>query len=168
MKIVQNPNETLRIRAEEVPKIDAKIKGIVAKMKETMRSSPAAVALAAPQIGINKRIVITGYEPKEKEGEKIPVLTLINPKIISLSKEKIKEEEGCLSLMEKEEIRGDVERAKGVVVEAMDEKGKIKRIKAKGFFARVLQHEIDHLNGVLFIDKADPNTIYKVDNETKN
>lgn len=168
MKIVQNPDKSLRKKAREIKKIDTEIKSIIAMMKKAMRSSPAAVALAAPQIGIDKRIVITGYEPKENNGEKIPELTLINPKIVKLSEKKVKEEEGCLSLMEKEEIRGDVERACEIEIEAMDEKGKIKKIKAKGFFARVLQHEIDHLNGVLFVDKADPNTIYKVDHEEKS
>lgn len=167
MKITQNPNSILRKKAEKVEKVDAEIKKIIKKMKKILRSSTAAVALAAPQIGIAKTIVVMGYKPKEKGAEVIPKLALINPKIIKSSKEIIKSEEGCLSLMD-EEIRGDVARAKKVTVEAMDEKGKIRKIRAQGFFARVLQHEIDHLNGVLFVDRADPNTIYKVDNETKN
>jgi len=136
-------------------------------MKKVLNSSPVAVALAAPQIGISKAIVVTGYKSQDKKAEKIPELVLINPQTIETSKEKIKDEEGCLSLMD-EEIRGEVERAKNIILEARDEKGKIKKIKAKGFFARVLQHEIDHLNGVLFVDRADPSTIYKVKNEKKN
>lgn len=166
MKIIQNPNQILRKKTEEVKEIDSKIKDIIAKMKKVLRSSPVAVALAAPQIGISKKIIITGYKPKEKDAEIIPKLCLINPKIISLSAEKIKDDEGCLSLMD-EEIRGNVERAKKIQIEALDENGKNQKIKAKGFFARVLQHEIDHLNGVLFIDKADPSTIYKVENDKK-
>lgn len=168
MKIIQNPNKILRKKTEEVGKVDSEIKKIIKKMKKFLHLSPVAVALAAPQIGINKAIVVTGFKPRKKDAEKIPELCLINPKIIKSSAEIIKDEEGCLSLMDKEEIRGNVARAKKVLIEATDEKGKIKKIKAEGFFARILQHEIDHLNGVLFIDKADPNTIYKVDNETKN
>ena len=168
MKIIQNPDPILRKKAEKIEKIDAEIKKIIVKMKKIIRSSPAAVALAAPQIGINKAIVATGFKPKEKDVEAIPELCLINPKIIKSSVEIIKDEEGCLSLMDKEEIRGNVERAKEIEVEALDEKGKSQKIKARDFFARVLQHEIDHLNGVLFIDKADPNTIYKVDHEKKD
>lgn len=166
MKIIQNPNKILRNKTEEVEKIDAGIKNIIAKMKKALSESSAAVALAAPQIGITKRIVITGFKPKDKDAEIIPELCLINPRIIKSSAETIKNEEGCLSLME-EEIRGDVVRAKKIILEAMDEKGKIQKIKAEGFFARVLQHEIDHLNGILFVDRADPKTIYKVDHEKK-
>ena len=165
MKILQNPNQILRKKTEEVKKIDSEIKSIIAKMKKVLSKSSAAVALAAPQIGISKKIIITGYKPKEKDAEIIPKLCLINPKIISSSAEKIKDEEGCLSLMDEEEIRGNIERAKEIEIEALDENGKKQKIKAEGFFSRVLQHELDHLNGILFIDKADPNTIYKVNNE---
>lgn len=147
MKILQNPNQILRKKAEKVRKIDTKITDIIAKMKKVLNSSVAGVALAAPQIGISKAIVITGFKEigneKEKsaqggpasDGEKIviPEYVLLNPKLIKSSTEKIKEEEGCLSLMD-EEIRGDVERAKEIMIEAMDEKGKIQKIKAKGFF----------------------------------
>ncbi|TSC90623.1 MAG: peptide deformylase, partial [Candidatus Berkelbacteria bacterium Licking1014_96] len=135
MNIIQNPNPILRKKAQKVEKIDAEIKKIIVKMKKIMRSSPAAVALAAPQIGINKAIVVTGFKPKEKDAEVIPELCLINPRIIKSSAETIKNEEGCLSLMDKEEIRGNVERAKKVLIEATDEKGKIQKIKAEGFFA---------------------------------
>lgn len=167
MKIIQNPNKILRRKTEKVGKVDSEIKDIIAKMKKVLSKSTAAVALAAPQIGITKRIVVTGFKPKEKDAEIIPQLCLINPKIIKSSAETIKNEEGCLSLMD-EEIRGEVIRAKKIILEAMDEKEKIQKIKAEGFFARVLQHEIDHLNGILFVDRADPKTIYKVDHEKKN
>ena len=94
-------------------------------------------------------------------------MVLINPKITKYSKEESKREEGCLSFMEPE-IRGIVKRPKRVTVLTMTEKREKKEIKARGFLARVLQHEIDHLNGVLFVDRADPTTIYKVEEKEKN
>lgn len=167
MKILQNPNQILRKKAERIRDV-SEVKNLIAKMRNILVHSAVGVALAAPQIGVSKAVIVTSYKEIENKEKKekiiIPECVLINPKIIKSSKEKNKEEEGCLSFID-EEIRGEVERAKKVMVEALDEKDNKIKIKAEGFFARVLQHEIDHLNGILFVDRADPKTIYRITEE---
>jgi peptide deformylase len=159
VNIIQSPNPILKKKAERVEKIDSEILNIVKKMKKNLKEVPG-VALAAPQVGISKAIVVTGYKPKNKDDITIPEMTLINPEITEKSKDTEELEEGCLSVIEPE-LRGKVNRAKRVKVSAQNEKGEKIEIKAKGFFARVLQHEIDHLEGKLFLDRADPTTLYK-------
>ncbi len=157
--IRQDGDEILRKKSKEVEKIDDKIKELVEDMIETMHKYNG-VGLAAPQVGILKRIaVIDLYE--EGNG---PV-TLINPKII---KEEGKQtvDEGCLSFPNK---FAKVVRPKKVVVEALDKEGKKIKIEAEGLFAQAISHEVDHLNGELFIDKIIPGTleIYNPEKETK-
>lgn len=157
--IRQDGDEILRKKSKEVEQIDDKIKELVEDMIETMHKYNG-VGLAAPQVGILKRIaVIDLYE--EGNG---PV-TLINPKII---KEEGKQtvDEGCLSFPNK---FAKVVRPKKVVVEALDKEGKKIKIEAEGLFAQAISHEVDHLNGELFIDKIIPGTleIYNPEKETK-
>ena len=157
--IRQDGDEILRKKSKEVEQIDDKIKELVEDMIETMHKYNG-VGLAAPQVGILKKIaVIDLYE--EGNG---PV-TLINPKII---KEEGKQtvDEGCLSFPNK---FAKVVRPKKVVVEALDKDGKKIKIEAEGLFAQAISHEVDHLNGELFIDKIIPGTleIYNPEKETK-
>lgn len=170
--IIQNPNNILRQKTQKIEKITPEIKKIISEMWQELKKTAVGLALAAPQIGAPKAVIVMEYKVKnEKTGKLeviIPKMVFINPKIIKSSAEKNVEEEGCLSFMANEEIRGEVERAKKIVVKALDEKGKTIRIRAQGFLARVLQHEIDHLNGVLFVDRADPSTVYRVEDEKKN
>lgn len=160
MPINQNPSKILRQKTQRVKEINQEVIRDINKLKSALKKSKLAVAVAAPQIGIKKRIVVTGYTAKNEKEISIPKLTLINPKIISHSKKVVEQDEGCLSFV-KPEIRGIVPRYQKVTVIALNEKGKEINIKAEGFFARVLQHEIDHLRGVLFVDHADPQTLYK-------
>ena len=142
-------DEILKKRSKEVEVIDEKIVELVNDMIETMHEFNG-VGLAAPQVGILKRIaVIDLYE--EGDG---PV-TLINPVIL---KEEGKQtvEEGCLSFPNQ---FAKVVRPKKVIVEALDEKGKKRKITAEGLFAQAISHEVDHLNGELFIDKIIPGTL---------
>ncbi|MCX7820591.1 MAG: peptide deformylase [Brevinematales bacterium] len=138
----------LRKKAEEVKKIDKEILEIIENMKETLMNQ-SGVGLAAPQVGISKRIFIVDL-PQEKGTRR---LILLNPKIIFYSKDKIVAEEGCLSFPG---VWGNVERSNRVRVKGTLLSGKSTVIEGEGMFARVLQHEIDHLDGKLFIDYFSP------------
>jgi peptide deformylase len=143
--ILQLPDPILRKVSKPVEKIDDEIKKLIKDMFETMYDAPG-VGLAAVQIGVAKRVVT--IDATRGDDEKNPMV-FINPEVISASDEKDVKEEGCLSIAEFYE---EVERPSEVKVRYMDEKGKTKEIEADGLLARALQHEIDHLNGVLFID----------------
>lgn len=134
-------DDTLRKISKPVKKVDKKIQELVDDMIETMYDANG-VGLAAPQVGILKRVVVIDIG----EGP----IVLINPEIISQSGEQI-EVEGCLSIPG---IWGEVKRPAQIVVEALDSEGKPQKIESTGMLARVLSHETDHLDGVLFEDKV--------------
>lgn len=137
----------LRRRAEPVDQVDDEIRRLVRDMLETMHDADG-VGLAAPQVGVALRvIVVDGLDPDQ------PGFALVNPRIVQASEERFREEEGCLSLPGLREI---VERPARVVVEGTDPEAGERRVVAEGLLARVLQHEIDHLDGVLFTDRLSP------------
>ncbi len=138
-------DEVLRKKAKVVDKIDDRLQLLISDMIDTMYHADG-VGLAAPQVGILKRLVVIDI------GEGVNVL--INPEIISQSGEAV-DYEGCLSVPG---IRGQVMRPAEVVVKALDREGKEIEIKASGLMARALCHELDHLDGILFIDKIIPGT----------
>ncbi|MET0633697.1 MAG: peptide deformylase [Xanthobacteraceae bacterium] len=140
------PDKRLRLKSEPVKKIDAGIRKLVEDMFETMYDAPG-IGLAAIQIGTPKRVVTMDLSKKE-ETEKNPQV-FINPEILWRSEEKATYEEGCLSIPE---YYGDVERPAQVKVKYLDLEGKTHEIEANGLLATCLQHEIDHTNGILFID----------------
>lgn len=143
LDIVINPNEILRKRSQEIdPKELLGMRDLIADMKLTMVKKDG-VGLAAPQIGQNIRMIVVAH----KDG----VLTLVNPVLRKLSFLNEWGEEGCLSVPN---LYGQVKRHRSLVCGYLDEKGNKRTIKANGLFARVLQHEVDHLDGILFIDKA--------------
>ena len=144
--IIQAKNQILREKAKEVPFKDIgseKLKKILGEMAKTLYASEDGIALAAPQIGVPLRIFIVKKE--------ISPSIFINPKIIKISKKKQILSEGCLSV---NGIYGTIKRAEKLTIEALDEKGRKFTRGASGFMAQIIQHEIDHLNGTLFIDKA--------------
>jgi peptide deformylase len=143
-------DKILRKKATKVSEIDDKIVGIIANMFETMRNA-SGIGLAANQIGLNKQIFVVDVSPVE-DYEKYKPLAMINPKIISKSDETISMEEGCLSIPE---LRAEVIRPKSIFVSFFDVNMKEHTIEADELFARVIQHEYDHLQGVLFIDYFD-------------
>jgi len=146
LTIVTYPDPILRRRAEDIEEIDRSIRDIVAAMSETMYAHHG-VGLAAPQVGVSKRIVV--FSPTgEKKDEKV----LINPMIIE-HRGGMEAEEGCLSFPD---IGGIVRRNSYVRILAYDLDGNDLEITATDFLARVLQHEIDHLDGTLFIDRMTP------------
>ncbi len=149
LPIIKYPNEILRAKAKKVKDpLDPKIQKLIAKMIGAMRNAKG-LGLAAPQVGKSLRICII-EEPINAKNEKVELHILINPKITSYSREKIKMEEGCLSFPGK---FFEITRPTCVKVRYLDEIGKSVKIKASKVLARALQHEIDHLDGLLIIDK---------------
>ena len=144
-EILKLPDKRLRLVSEPVKRIDAGIRALVDDMFETMYGAPG-IGLAAIQIGVDKRVVVMDLSKKEDAHKP---LVLINPEITWESKEKSTHEEGCLSIPEYYE---EVERPHEVKVKYLDLDGKTHEIAAKGLLATCVQHEIDHTNGVLFID----------------
>ena len=143
--IIKLPDKRLRLVSEPVKRIDAGIRELVEDMFETQYHAPG-IGLAAIQVGVAKRVVTMDLSKKEEAHEP---RVLINPEITWTSEEKATYGEGCLSIPE---ICEEVERPVQVKVKYLDLDGKAREIEADGVFARCLQHEIDHINGVLFID----------------
>lgn len=152
-KIVQQENPVLREKAQDVSAEEfgtSELTRLVEKMSVALAAEDDGVALAAPQIGVSKRIFIVAKKIFE-ENPPAEDLVFINPKILSTSKKHQMLEEGCLSVRW---IYGEVKRAEKVSLEAYDLKGKKFTRHASGLLAQIFQHETDHLNGTLFIDKA--------------
>jgi peptide deformylase len=144
-EIVKLPDKRLRLVSEPVKRIDAEIRKLVDDLFETMYKAPG-IGLAAIQIGVAKRVITLDLSKKENNHEP---QVFINPEIIWTSDTTAKYEEGCLSIPDYYE---EVERPAEVKVKFLDRDGKPREIDAKGLIATCLQHEIDHINGVLFID----------------
>ena len=143
--ILTAPDPRLQAVSTDVEKVDAEIRKLVDDMAESMYAADG-IGLAAVQIGVPKRVIVIDLE--QKEGKKNPC-AFINPKIIWASEEMAVFEEGCLSVPE---IWDDVERPARIKAEYLDLDGKKVELEADGMLATCLQHEMDHLNGVLFID----------------
>ena len=137
----------LREKAQPVPEVNEELRRLIADMFETMYAAEG-VGLAAPQIGLGIRVIVV-----DPQDEATQPFALFNAEVVSQGGETDKAEEGCLSIPG---VRDVVERSTSVVVEALDVQGKPVRIEADGFLARVLQHEVDHLDGVLFLDHLSP------------
>jgi len=144
-EILVLPDQRLRQVADEIPEVDDSVKKLAADMLETMYAAPG-IGLAATQIGEMKRLVVMDLS---KDGEKPDPIVLINPEIKKYSEETVTTEEGCLSIPE---IYYDVERPSEVTVEYTDLEGKRVTRDAKDRLAICIQHELDHLDGVLYID----------------
>ncbi len=157
LPILNNPNPILRKKSQEVKEADLKSKNLnqlLADMTKTMLTKDGA-GLAAPQIGESLRLAVINYNGR--------LYVLINPKITKKSFAKEIDEEGCLSVLnEKGEILyGPVNRHKKIICHYIDENGRKQKISAEKLFARIIQHELDHLDGVLFIDRLAPGAVLK-------
>jgi len=137
----------LRKVAEPVETVDDEVRRLMDDMLETMYDADG-VGLAAPQIGESRRVIVIDIRDPD-----VPPFGLVNPVIVERSEELARGEEGCLSIPGLAEI---VERPASVVVEALDRDGNPTRIEAEGLLARALQHEVDHLDGILFFDRVSP------------
>ena len=144
-KIIIEPDTILRKKSEILEKVDNELRGLMDDMLETMYAAPG-IGLAAVQVGILKRLIVIDIS---KDKEKKNPLFLINPEIVSKSNKTSTYEEGCLSLPG---YFAEIERPAECKIEYLDYEGKKSEMEANGLLATCIQHEVDHLNGVLFID----------------
>jgi peptide deformylase len=145
LPILEVPSPVLRAKAVPVAMVDEGVRRLLDDMLETMYAAPG-IGLAAPQVGVTARLVVVDVAGKEEPRRPI---RLVNPEILWRSDESELLEEGCLSLPEQ---FAEVRRAKAVRVRHLDETGAERLIEAEGLLARCLQHELDHLDGILFVD----------------
>lgn len=141
-------DRALRQNAKRIASVDKEIRQLVREMLQTMYSADG-IGLAAPQVAVQKQLIVIDCEPNNAAN---PPLVLINPTIKQSSREVAVDQEGCLSIPG---VYLDVKRPEAVEVSYKDEYGRPKTLKAAELLARVIQHEIDHLNGVLFIDRVE-------------
>ncbi len=157
-QIVTLPEPVLRRKAKPITKFDKELQTLIDDMIETMRDAPG-VGLAAPQVNVLQQLAVIEYaedddDEDETEGAERPakpkqLIVIINPEIVKASEEKVNGIEGCLSIPG---LIGEVERHEAIQVKALNRYGKPVKLKVDGWMARIFQHEIDHLNGVLFTD----------------
>jgi peptide deformylase len=161
LEIILEGDPRLRQKAVRVRHVDEGLRKIAADMHETMDAAPG-VGLAGPQIGLMRRIIAVHVPKDEEENQDETRLTLIDPEIVK-AHGRVLGQEGCLSIPR---WVGEVPRAETITVKAIDLDNKHVRLKAKGFLARVIQHEVDHLDGILFVDRVeDRSTLFEVSDE---
>jgi peptide deformylase len=161
--LVPSGDPVLRTRAKKVHDFGPSLQELIDDMVDTMHDAPG-VGLAAPQVGVSLRVAVIELPEDEEEEEKDPysgkLIVLCNPEVVKNWGEE-EQQEGCLSMPE---YVGEVSRAARVVVKAQDRRGKQIRVRAEGFMARVLQHEIDHLNGMIFVDRVESlDKLYRIE-----
>jgi peptide deformylase len=177
LKIVQAGEVVLRALAEpltpEAIRSDA-IQDLIASMRETVRDAPG-VGLAAPQVGLSLQLAVIedradyqAMSPPEslvaRERVPVPFHVIINPRLVPVGDEVVTHFEGCLSVAGYSAL---VPRARAVRVECLDERGEPRVIEARGWYARILQHEIDHLLGTLYVDRMDTRSFMTVENQRR-
>ncbi len=143
--ILTIPDPILRKRAKPVERVDEGLRRLASDMLETMYDAPG-IGLAAPQIGVSRRLIV--MDPAKDEAPKTP-LVMVNPEILARSEEMRMHEEGCLSIPD---FTAEIERPARTRVAYIDQAGKSQEVELEGIWSTLVQHEIDHLNGVLFID----------------
>lgn len=153
--IVTLPDPVLRRKARPVSSFDKDLQTLIDDMIDTMRDAPG-VGLAAPQVGIGQRLIVIEYaEPPDEGDEEKEVkprrFVMANPEIVKASEDKVLGVEGCLSIPG---LVGEVERYSMVQVKGLNRHGQPMKVKVEGWLARIFQHEIDHINGVVFTDRA--------------
>lgn len=151
LPILTSENPVLRQRARKVRAVSPTVRRLIDDMVEIMRAAPG-VGLAAPQIGVGQRVIVVEFAETQADDDAPPKLyAVINPEIVRHSAEIVPGTEGCLSIPG---YLGEVDRFQSVTVRGLDRNGNPFRLKARDWLARIFQHEIDHLDGVLFIDRA--------------
>jgi len=150
-EVITLPNPILRRKARKVKDFDKDLQVLIDDMVETMRAEPG-VGLAAPQVDVRLQVIVVEFGDEEDETVPPKLYTLVNPKISRETSETSLATEGCLSIPG---VVGDVDRPEGVTVKGLNRHGQPLKIKATGWLARIFQHEIDHINGVLFVDRAE-------------
>ena len=166
-EIVTVPEPVLRRKAQKVSSFGSDLQKLIDDMIETMRDAPG-VGLAAPQVNVPQRVIVVEFgeteEEEEEQEQKIPpkLFAVVNPEITRFSTETELGPEGCLSIPG---FLGEVNRSLNVTVKGLNRHGKPVKIKAEGWLARIFQHEIDHLDGVLFTDRAE--RVWKSEDEPR-
>lgn len=150
-EIITLPDPILRRKARKVTNFDGDFQQLVNDMIETMRDAPG-VGLAAPQIAVSERLIVVEYGNEEDENAPLKLFVVANPQITTASEEMVEGIEGCLSVPG---LVGEVERHHSITVKGLNRYGKPTRIKAEGWLARIFQHEMDHLDGILYPDRTD-------------
>jgi peptide deformylase len=151
-EVVTLPNPVLRRKTRKVTDFGPELQNLIDDMIETMRAEPG-VGLAANQVGISQRVIVVEFaEPEDQENAPPKLYVVVNPEFTRTSAETVVGTEGCLSIPG---YWGNVERHESVTVKGQNRRSQPVTIKAKGWLARIFQHEVDHLNGVLFVDRAD-------------
>lgn len=156
-------NEVLRTVAKKVKQLTKRHAKLIKNMKDTLLDAHG-LGLAAPQVGVSERLILANFQYGKKVGEKYAIVPLINPEIIHRSQEEELGEEGCLSLPE---FFAPVKRCKEITVQFLDEEGRQRILELSDLNARIVQHEIDHLDGKLFVDYLDAATIGKYEKELR-
>jgi peptide deformylase len=159
-EIVTLPHPVLRRKSRKVTDFGPELQTLIDDMVETMRAAPG-VGLAAPQVNVSQRVIVVEFSDEEDETVPPELYAVVNPEITRFSRELEVGTEGCLSIPE---IVGDVERPVEVTIKGLNRHGQPVKIKASGWLARIFQHEVDHIDGVLFVDKAE--RVWKLDEET--
>ncbi len=149
-EIVYVPEPVLRRKAHKVSDFGSEFQTLVDDMIETMRDAPG-VGLAAPQVGVDTRLVVIEYGDDEDDSAPAKLYVVVNPEYVYKSEEKVTGIEACLSVPG---LAGEVERHESIIVKGFNRRGKPVKWKASGWLARIFQHEIDHLEGVIFTDLA--------------
>ena len=158
-EIITIGHPTLRKKARKVTQFGPELKQLADDMIETMRAAPG-VGLAAPQVDVGERLIVIELPADEEEGLPAELYVFVNPELVKASRETEEGQEGCLSVPG---YVGEVPRHTTVVIRGQDVYGKPQRIRANDYLARIFQHEMDHLDGTLFIDRVtDPAKIHKV------
>ena len=159
--VIDDP--VLRRKAKKAVKVTPELRQLIDDMIETMRVAPG-VGLAAPQVGVSERVIVVEYAEDDEEEDAPPpkkkLYALINPEIIWAAEDLVEGTEGCLSVPG---WLGDVARPEAIAIKALNRSGQKIKIKAAGWLARIFQHEIDHLDGILYIDRlVSPDTLRRV------
>ena len=175
MKIITLPNPILKKKCEPVTEVNDEIRKLLDDMLSTMYKAPG-IGLAAPQIGISKRLIVMDVSPRaglkryqvekdEKEEEIKPnPIQMINPEITCVSEKKDTDQEGCLSIPD---VRLEVKRPEVITFKYQDQRGEEHTDQIGGLLSRAIQHEVDHLNGIFIVDRVSISTKLGVDKELK-
>ena len=149
-QIVSIPDPILRRKAHKINTFDKDFQTLVDDMIETMRAAPG-VGLAAPQVNVSQRLVVVEYSESDDESAPKKLYVVANPEIVQPSSEQVMGVEACLSVPG---LAGEVDRHESITVKGLNRRGQPVKYKLDGWMARIFQHEIDHLDGVLFVDRA--------------
>jgi peptide deformylase len=143
---IKSQTTSLRVKSSEIAHFDDELLSLVRDLVDTMNAHDIAIGLAAPQIGINKRVAVINISKDKSD----PPIIIVNPREVRFSGKKDKKKESCMSVPH---FRGEVERRSNIEFICEDQHGNQKQMKGSGFLARVFSHEIDHLDGALYVDK---------------